>query len=94
VSLVLKILFLYQNDEKNLSNHSKELHATNGHGESHGAGASRINEVDSSILVGNKKTREESLGDGHQDGPQPKKRSLHRLTSKQSEILEGYGSLK
>nr|TKW17179.1 hypothetical protein SEVIR_5G349300v2 [Setaria viridis] len=81
-----------KNDEKNLSNHSQELHAKNGHGESHGAGASRINEVDSSILIGNKKAREESLGGGR-DGPQPKKRSLHRLTSQQLEILEGFFSV-
>ncbi|CAL4973652.1 unnamed protein product [Urochloa decumbens] len=44
------------------------------------------------ILISNKKGREEGPGDG-QDGSQPKKRCLHRLTSQQSEILESFFSV-
>lgn len=64
-----------------------EVYANNGDEESPGDGAARITEVNSSTAVKNKKTRSDE-----QDGPQPKKRSLHRVTSRQLEILEGYGS--
>ncbi|OEL26468.1 Homeobox-leucine zipper protein TF1 [Dichanthelium oligosanthes] len=78
--------------EMNSSNPFEELQAANGLGQSPGGGASRINEVDSSILVSNNNGREESPGDG-QEGSQRKKRCLHRLTSRQSEILEGFFSV-
>ena len=65
-----------------------EVHANNGNEESPGDGAARITEVGSSTTGKNKKKR----GD-RQDGPQPNNRSLHRVTSQQLEILEGYGSL-
>ncbi|KAJ1285769.1 hypothetical protein BS78_03G302200 [Paspalum vaginatum] len=74
------------------SSQSEALLANNGHGGSPEDGASRLNEIDSSILVSNKNCHQESHGDG-QDGSQPKKKTLHRLTSRQSEILEGFFSI-
>jgi homeobox-leucine zipper protein len=65
-----------------------EAHANNGKRESPGDGAARINEVNSSTAVKKKKKRSDRQ---QQDGPQPKK-LLHRVTSQQLEILEGYGS--
>ncbi|CAO2166663.1 unnamed protein product [Urochloa humidicola] len=44
------------------------------------------------ISISNKEGREEAPGDG-QDGSQPKKRCLHRLTSQQSKILESFFSV-
>jgi homeobox-leucine zipper protein len=65
-----------------------EAHANNGKRESPGDGAARINEVNLSTAVKKKKKRSDRQ---QQDGPQPKK-LLHRVTSQQLEILEGYGS--
>ncbi|XP_066310043.1 homeobox-leucine zipper protein TF1-like [Miscanthus floridulus] len=74
--------------ENGPSNQSMEVHANNGNEESPGDGAARITEVGSSTAGKNKKKR----GD-RQDGPQPNKRSLHRVTSQQLEILEGFFSV-
>ncbi|WVZ68545.1 LOW QUALITY PROTEIN: hypothetical protein U9M48_017474 [Paspalum notatum var. saurae] len=74
------------------SHQSEALLANNGHVESPDDGASRFNEIDSSILVSNKSSRQESPSDG-QGGSQPKKKTLHRLTSRQSEILESCFSI-
>ncbi|PUZ54418.1 hypothetical protein GQ55_5G130400 [Panicum hallii var. hallii] len=81
-----------ETSEKNSSSYFGELHRNNGHGEIPGDGVSGINEVNLSILVSNKNGSGKSPGDG-QDGPQPKKRCLRRLTSRQAEILEGFFSV-
>nr|DAA34958.1 TPA_exp: homeodomain leucine zipper family IV protein [Zea mays] len=75
--------------ENGSSNQSVEAHANNGKRESPGDGAARINEVNSSTAVKKKKKRSDRQ---QQDGPQPKK-LLHRVTSQQLEILEGFFSI-
>ncbi|XP_039851791.1 homeobox-leucine zipper protein TF1-like [Panicum virgatum] len=94
VSVTQIVMLKVQNEisEKNSSSCFEEPHGNNGHGEIPGDGASRINEDNLSILVSNNNGSGRSLGDG-QDGPEPKKRSLHRLNSRQAEILEGFFSV-
>ncbi|TVU05325.1 hypothetical protein EJB05_48483, partial [Eragrostis curvula] len=73
--------------EKSSSSNQPEIpHATNG-----GARALRPNELDSSVSIYSKQIRADGPSDGP-DGSQAKKKRLHRFTSHQSEILEGFFS--